>query len=314
MVNDIYYENSRGEKLDLLRYPYRIQTGDLFNYEWEYTTKSTVRNTGRFEKFFRGTSAKEVVLGVMGNTIEEYHKNIDAFYEAVDSDVLGMTPGKLWFGSYYLLCYILKSEKEEWESDIGVMDNTITVVSDYPFWCRDRAYHFYASAEEIMDAGREEEIDSTLDNMEIIPDYPYDFGFDFITRYRPAKRKVLYDYKYDYYRNHTVGKLDNDHFAGSDFRMIVYGPCTHPEIRIGGNVYCVSTTLYDSEYMVIDSRGRTVTRYARNGVQENLFNARDKENNVFEKIPPGKSAVKWNAQYPFDVILFQERSEPAWNT
>lgn len=106
------------------------------------------------------------------------HKNVDAFYEAVDSDVLGMTPGKLWFGSYYLLCYILKSEKEEWESDIGVMDNTITVVSDYPFWCRDRAYHFYASAEEIMDAGRKEEIDSTLDNMKIIPDYPYDFGFD----------------------------------------------------------------------------------------------------------------------------------------
>ena len=38
MVNDIYYENSRGEKLDLLRYPYRIQTGNLFNYEWEYAT------------------------------------------------------------------------------------------------------------------------------------------------------------------------------------------------------------------------------------------------------------------------------------
>ena len=49
-------------------------------------------------------------------------------------------------------------------------------------------------------------------------------------------------------------------------------------------MYSVSTTLYDSEYMVIDSRGRTVTRYARNGVQENLFNARDKENNVFEKL------------------------------
>ena len=26
----------------------------------------------------------------------------------------------------------------------------------------------------------------------------------------------------------------------------------------------------------------------------------------------GKSTVKWNAQYPFDVTLFQRRSEPLW--
>lgn len=314
MIHGIYYENNQGKKLDLLKFPYRIQTGDLFNYEWEYTTKSTVRNNGQFEKFVRGISSKDILLGVMGRTKEEYYQNIDTLYEIVDSDVLNMTPGKLWFGSYYLPCYILKSEKEEWEDDIEVMDNTITVVSDYPFWCRDRVFHFYASAEEIVDAIRKEEIDSILDNAEVTPDYPYDFKYGFYTKYGPTQKRVLYDYKYDYYRNHTVGRLDNDHFTGSGFRMIVYGPCTRPEIGVGENVYRVATTLYDGEYMVIDSRDRTVIRYARNGIVENLFNSRDKENNVFEKIPPGKNTVRWNAQYSFDMILFQERSEPAWNS
>ena len=94
--------------------------------------------------------------------------------------------------------------------------------------------------------------------------------------------------------------------------MIVYGPCTHPEIRIGDNIYRVETTLYDSEYLVINSIKRTVIKYGRNGVTENLFNARDKYNCVFERIPAGNSTVKWNAQYSFDVILFQRRSEPLW--
>ena len=312
-MQSIYYENNQGKKLDLLHFPYRIQTGDLFNYEWEYTTRSTVRDNGKFEKFIRGISSRDILLGVTGRTKEEYHQNIDTFYEVIDSDVLNMTPGKLWFGPYYLLCYILKSEKEEWESDIEVMDHTITVVSDYPFWCRDKTYHFHASAKEIVEAYEREEIAEILDHTELTPDYPYDYKYGFYTRYRQAKKKPLYDYKYDYHWNHTVGKLDNDHFTGSDFRMVVYGPCTYPEIGVGGNVYRVSTILYDSEYMVIDSRDRTVVRYARNGVQENLFNSRDRENNVFEKIPPGKNTVRWNAQYSFDVVLFQERSEPRWS-
>lgn len=157
-----------------------------------------------------------------------------------------------------------------------------------------------------------EEIDSVLDNSEVTPDYPYEYTYGFVTKYKPAAKKVLYDYKYDYFWNHTIGKLDNDHFAGSDFKIIVYGPCTHPEIRIGENIYRVSATLSDGEYMVIDSRNRTVVKYAINGIVENKFNSRDKENNVFKKIPPGKNSVKWNAQYPFDVILFQERSMPKW--
>lgn len=140
-------------------------------------------------------------------------------------------------------------------------------------------------------------------------DYPRKYQ----TRYRPAKKRYLRDYRYDYYHNHQRAQLNNDHFAETDFRMLIYGPCTEPKIWIGDHLYHMAATLYDSEYIVIDSRKRTIVKYARNGVQENLFNKRDKENYIFKKIPNGKSAVKWNATFPFDVILFQERSEPPWS-
>lgn len=33
-ITDIYYLNSRGEKLNLLSPPYQLQTANLFDYSW----------------------------------------------------------------------------------------------------------------------------------------------------------------------------------------------------------------------------------------------------------------------------------------
>ena len=127
------------------------------------------------------------------------------------------------------------------------------------------------------------------------------------TRYSGTKTVFARYDKYDYYHNHQLARLDNNHFVESGFKLTIYGPCTEPKIWIGDHLYHVAVTLYDSEYLVIDSRERTVVRYARNGVQENCFGKRDNKNYVFQKIPPGKNAVKWNATYSFDLTLYQEK-------
>ena len=304
----IYYLNHVGEKLDLDSDKIILQYQELFNYSWDAETSS-----GKIKRFYRENSTFPVTVGVAADNEEEYLSILHTFFSITEKDVITNNPGKLYIGDQYLKCFISGSIKEDAFMGVPFQKKNLTITTDYPFWCRDRIFHFYASEEEILDAGKREEIGSILDHTEVTPDYLYDYKYGFYTDYGPAKKRALYDYKYDYYHNHTVGKLDNDHFTGSGFRMIVYGPCTWPNIGIGGNVYRVSTTLYEDEYMVIDSRNRTVTRYARNGVEENLFHSRDRENNVFEKIPPGKSTVRWNAQYSFDVVLFQERSEPTWS-
>lgn len=79
-------------------------------------------------------------------------------------------------------------------------------------------------------------------------------------------------------------------------------------------MYEVAATLYAGEYILIDSRDHTVYRYLIDGRKQNLFNQRNKESDLFQKVPSGRCAVLWNAAaFGFDLILFQERSEPAWN-
>ena len=88
----------------------------------------------------------------------------------------------------------------------------------------------------------------------------------------------------------------------------------YPVIRINGHAYEVAAALYAGEYILIDSRDHTVYRYLIDGRKQNLFNQRNKESDLFQKVPAGRCAVLWNAAaFGFDLILFQERSEPAWN-
>lgn len=312
-MQGIYYENSKGIKLNLLKPPYRLQTADFFDYEWEYVTASSGRKSGKITKFKKSVSERQAVLGISGKTKDEYYAAIDHFYDVTEYDTINLVHGKLWIGKYYLPCYIFAAKKEAWEYGIEVLDNTISIVTDAPMWCKEKSYSFKASDKQIINTEEKEEISDILDSASQNPDYPWDYKKDFKSRYKPAQKRYLRDYKYDFYSNHTVRKIDNDHFAGSAFKMIIYGPCTHPFIQIGEHIYEVNTTLYDSEYLVIDSRERTVIKYTRYGATENLFNARSREHYLFQQIPAGKSLVKWNATYPFDLVLYQERSEPPWS-
>ena len=62
--------------------------------------------------------------------------------------------------------------------------------------------------------------------------------------------------------------------------------------------------------MTIDSSQGTIILTKTDGSRENAFNSREKEQNIFARIPQGMSRVKWNGDFGFDMILFQERSQP----
>ena len=162
--------------------------------------------------------------------------------------------------------------------------NTLKIVSPYPLWCREISKSFLKNGSTAV----ERAADTYLF-------YP-----------------VAYPYRYSMAGN--AGFVNNDHYGECDFKMIIYGPCTNPVIRINGHAYEVAATLYAGEYILIDSRDHTVYRYLIDGRKQNLFNQRNKESDLFQKVPSGRCAVLWNAAaFGFDLILFQERSEPAWN-
>lgn len=109
----------------------------------------------------------------------------------------------------------------------------------------------------------------------------------------------------------------NSNYTASGFKMIIYGPCINPLIRIAGHIYELRTTLYDGEYAVIDSstryaKDRKIVKVKTDGTEENLFNSKNNESSIWEKIPAGLSIVSWNGAFGFDIILFNERGTPRW--
>lgn len=63
---------------------------------------------------------------------------------------------------------------------------------------------------------------------------------------------------------------------------------------------------------IVDSASAAIVKTAQDGTQTNLFNDRNKESYIFEKIQPGVNSVTWDGSFNFSVTILEERSEPKW--
>ncbi len=88
--------------------------------------------------------------------------------------------------------------------------------------------------------------------------------------------------------------------------MDIYGPVVNPRVMVNGYPYIVYATIAEGETLTIDSIKKTVMCGERN-----LFDARNKKQSVFEKIPSGNLALTWG-NFKFKLTLYEERSEPKW--
>ena len=67
-----YYKNSRGQKINLLEYPYRAIEADWYDADWEET----------------GTEyERKVTLDVLGKTSSELVSNLENLYQVIAVDV-----------------------------------------------------------------------------------------------------------------------------------------------------------------------------------------------------------------------------------
>lgn len=60
------------------------------------------------------------------------------------------------------------------------------------------------------------------------------------------------------------------------------------------------------------AKDRKIVKVKTDGTEENLFNSKNNESSIWEKIPAGLSIVSWNGAFGFDIILFNERGTPRW--
>lgn len=279
-MREIYYMNSKGEKICLNRWPYRVKRINLQNWEWDYDAVNIGDVGGKIRRIFRNVTEFDITITVCtpSNNRQQRLKDVKNLYEGLEYDAAVNSTGRLYIGPEYMQCFFKRSQKTTNQEILNALDNAFSVVSPYPMWCRDEVFNFYQFQGGISENGL---------------NYPY-------------------NYPYNYAADLSKSYLENANYRADDFKMVVYGPVNRPRIIIGGNTYEVAADVASGEYMVINSREKEVYKVGSTGIVTGLFNSRSKVQSIFTKIPPGKNIVLYSGGFSFDITLFHERSEPDW--
>ena len=245
-----------------------------------WTYESAAQQFGeKITSFGKDVLALDIELKVRG-TLDGISENLNDFFEECETDVINMTQGALWFDDEYLSGWFIERESVPSQEFYG-WEQTITFMAPYPFYIREETGNFYP-------AGSGSGSQAGLD-------YNYDHNYDYAADSDGIRSWYI------------------DHYAPSEFKMTIYGPCENPQVNINGYPRQVFTTLEANEYLIVNSRDNTVVKYLANGNTINLYDLRQKTQSIFEKIPSGNLNVAWSAAFGFDITLYVERSEPTWN-
>lgn len=236
-----------------------------------------VKNGAKITGFKKDIMKRNVDIDILRSGKETSRSLQNRLTDFFETDISKGTPGKLYIDDYYLLCYIYSSSKKNWETNV-ITTCEYGVISDHPLWIKETAHQF--KAKELV-----------------------------------ASNNKRYAYKYAYrYANGLMNtSIVNDHYTDCNFRMIIYGPIQNPLVYIGGHEYLVKIVLEENEYLEIDSAAETVVKVTAFGERINAFHNRNFAVSVFEPIHPGKQNVGWSGRFDFDLIVYEERSEPKWH-
>ena len=245
-------------------------------HDWAWTPSATPLQYGtRVSAFTRPAKVYDATLTLFG-TDEEKLAYLEKLHDDFELDVRNVTPGRLMWKDSYIECYVTSSKTAPDDSNI-LVNNQVAFYCPHPFWIKEETRSFQAQ---------------TDSEEEPFLDYPY-------------------DYPYDYYSGGSGSAVwPTDFPFKSDFRMTIYGPAANPKVTINGYGYQILDTLDTSEYVTIDTKLGTIEKTTALGQKVNAFDLRNKEESVFEQLPPGTLSISWPGTFGFDLTLYEERSEP----
>lgn len=277
----IYYENSNKIKLNLDEWPVVVEDiTTLYGREWKYeATENVNTNRKKLERFYRTGISKKITLQIYADTKDEFDGIMNRLNEITDIDIIEQKPGKLWVGDYYLECYITELDPKDYDDIFYTVDVDATIEAFTSYWVNKSMHTFHS----------------------------YGITSNYNKRY-PGR------YPYRYANGLKSNYLINPNYTPSNFQMIIYGPVVNPQVMVGNNTYLVNIVLEEGEYLLIDSRNKTITKFLKNGEKVNAYHNRQKGKEFFEKIRTGRQIVQWTGKFDFDIIVIEERSAPKWKT
>lgn len=274
MLEQLIYKNHFNEVFEFGKNGIYVDMNDLHDYEWTVTKKNN-----KISSLDYAVSKRTLPVIIICKTEEEGIAARNKLFEIVEKDALSMQHGQIIIGDYYFKCFVTKSQKSEYLTSKRYMKVKLTLTTDFPFWVKESTFVFRKQGGALKGG------------------HNFDFNFD---------------YPFDYFSGLDRKDFFNTGFAGTNFRMIIFGACSNPVVYVNGHAYQVNCDVALGEYLTIDSVNKTITLTAIDGSKTNKFNLRNRDSYVFEKIKPGTNTVTWEGDFGVDITLLEERSEPKW--
>lgn len=278
---EIQYASSDGKEYNLVGDRMRATSGYFHEYEWKPMTTDQEIGADVYG-FEKEPKTYQITLTFRG-PLEERKAKMDELTNSFEYDIVNKTPGRIWFGRYYIDCYIKDAASKVSATKNNWTDMEIGIYCPYPMWAVEETKNFYPDS-----ADKAEQYEFL--------DYPYGYPYDYS---RPSSG-----------RQHWYV----DHYRSSNFHMTIYGPCANPRITIAKQIYQVYDTLETNEYIEINSRKKTIIKRLANGTEQNIFYKKATGNSVFTEIPAGDLLISWSGEFGFDITVFKERSVPEWTS
>lgn len=142
-----YYQNSKGEILNLMKAPFRTVEADWFDADW-------TESSSGYEK--------TVDIDVFGNR-EQFAANMEHLYSIIAVDAEEGAYGRLYVNDTFLRCRIQASKKSNWKGYV-YSEVDLTFIAPELAWVKEEKNTFFSQAE-----------GTAADGL----DFPFDFPFDF---------------------------------------------------------------------------------------------------------------------------------------
>lgn len=272
----IRYINSEGKEYKFYDARVRATSGNFHKHAW--TPETSKRKIGEAVQGFEKDAAEYEITFTIRGALEDRKTFLDEMQDAFETDVLLEKPGRIYFGDYYIDGFVTSSETKTSDIAVYYSQNKVKLYCPRPIWTKENPYTFHSYGV------------SSSDNKRYPGRYP--------CRYANGM-------------NNTY--IQNPHFTDVNFTLVIYGPVANPQVIIGDKSYLVNIVLEQGERLEIDSRTRTVTKVSKNGEKVNAFHNREKGKTFFKKIPPGRQKVVWSGKFDWDLVIYEERSEPRWS-
>lgn len=317
MHNNIYYQSSlTGEKLYLGRNSIYFDMHDLFDYSWEASDNGLP---------VRSKKSRLLPLWFIGKDSKTCSMKRNEAYRIFDQDVIYGKPGKLYVNDYFLECLFVAATNDSYFESERWLKTSYTIECDDPSWRFEADDPVYTNIAEGTSA--------QSDTLAVMAEtryfgFPFNFPFDFgqlqnnsasIPDTSGGSSSGMSP-GVDDEASGTESELAKFKYAfSSDFRLVIYGPCTNPMITINGHTYGLKMTMVAGERVEIISRLKDsktqwpITYYGPDGLGTNGFRYRCKTESIFEKIPAGNLSISWSDGVGFELFVDDARSEPIWN-